>query len=389
MEKIKKMYKRGLKLLPYFFLAFLLGFIMSDYYSSDDPDLLLEKQSFVEESEMISAIEKVSPAVVSIVATKDVPYLYQYSYDTSYVVDYQNEEVSGGTGFLVSNDGLLLTNHHVVQDGEAEYTIMLNDGTEYLAQVLSVDPLEDIAVLKIISNGEDLHFDDVVEFSDNLNLKVGQRVLAIGNALNVYGNTVTAGIVSAVDREIMAYNDFTRREKNLSGLIQTDAAINFGNSGGPLVNLNAEVIGMNVAVADFANDIGFAISSEVLIPIIESVKEHGRIVRPFLGVRFLTLTLEEAKEIGLAEDYAFSAILLSGAFLTEPAIYPNGPAAQAGLKENDVIIEVDGQLLNKENSLNKVIRNYETGDLINLKVWRAGDYIDFKVTLGDFSDYIN
>ena len=152
MEKTKKMYTKVLKLLPYLLLSFLLGFLMSDYYVSDNSEVLLEKQSFVEESEMISAIEKVSPAVVSIVATKDVPYLYQYSYDSAYVVDYQNEEVSGGTGFLVSNDGLLLTNHHVVQDGEAEYRVVFNDGVEYLAQVLSVDPLEDIAVLKIISN---------------------------------------------------------------------------------------------------------------------------------------------------------------------------------------------------------------------------------------------
>ena len=361
----------------------MLGFISSSYFYDDD---IVIVDTFVEESEMIAAIEEVSPAVVSILVTQDVQYLYEYSYNDSYVVDYQNEEVSGATGFLVSHEGLVLTNHHVVQDEEAQYTIIFSDGSEYSARVLSVDPLEDVAVLQLLSNEKNMYFEDVVEFADNENLKVGQRVLAIGNALTVYGNTVTSGIVSAINRDISAYNDFTRRETNFSGLIQTDAAINFGNSGGPLINLNGEVVGMNVAVENSANSIGFAISSDVLIPIVDSVQEYGRIVRPFLGVRFLMLTASQAQELGLEVDYG--AILVSGSFLTEPAIYPNGPADQAGLIENDIILELDGQELSNGNSLNKIVRNYKVGDSITLKVWRAGGPMEITVVLGDSSDYI-
>ncbi len=381
---MKNKKRKIIKLFTYLLIAFAFGFILSTYFN--DQELLVQEQTFVEESEMISAIEEVSPAVVSIITKKNVPYFYEFSYESSYIAEYENEEISGGTGFLVSHDGLVFTNHHVIQDEEAQYTIIFNDGSEYLAKIISIDPLEDVAILKIISDEEELYFENIVEFGDSSNLKVGQRVLAIGNALTIYGNTVTSGIISAIDRKISAYNDFTRREKNFFGLIQTDAAINFGNSGGPLINLNGEVIGMSVAVANMANNIGFAIPSEVLIPIVESVKEHGRIVRPFLGVRFVMLTSEQAQELGLDEDYG--AILLSGSFLSEPAIYPNGPADEADLRDKDIILEVDGQKLDAKNYLNEIIRNYKSGDSVVLKVWRAGDSMEVTVVLGDSSDYI-
>jgi len=383
-DLMKNKKRKIIKLFTYLLIAFAFGFIFSTYFN--DQELLIQEQTFIEESEMISAIEEVSPAVVSIITKKNVPYFYEFSYESSYIAEYENEEISGGTGFLVSHDGLVFTNHHVIQDEEAQYTITFNDGREYLAQIISIDPLEDVAILKIISDEEELYFENIVEFGDSSNLKVGQRVLVIGNALTIYGNTVTSGIISAIDRKISAYNDFTRREKNFFGLIQTDAAINFGNSGGPLINLNGEVIGMSVAVANMANNIGFAIPSEVLIPIVESVKEHGRIVRPFLGVRFVMLTSEQAQELGLDEDYG--AILLSGSFLSEPAIYPNGPSDEADLREKDIILEVDGQKLDGKNYLNEIIRNYKSGDSVVLKVWRAGDSMEVTVVLGDSSDYI-
>ena len=383
-DLMKNKKRKIIKLFTYLLIAFAFGFIFSTYFN--DQELLIQEQTFIEESEMISAIEEVSPAVVSIITKKNVPYFYEFSYESSYIAEYENEEISGGTGFLVSHDGLVFTNHHVIQDEEAQYTITFNDGREYLAQIISIDPLEDVAILKIISDEEELYFENIVGFGDSSNLKVGQRVLVIGNALTIYGNTVTSGIISAIDRKISAYNDFTRREKNFFGLIQTDAAINFGNSGGPLINLNGEVIGMSVAVANMANNIGFAIPSEVLIPIVESVKEHGRIVRPFLGVRFVMLTSEQAQELGLDEDYG--AILLSGSFLSEPAIYPNGPADEADLREKDIILEVDGQKLDAKNYLNEIIRNYKSGDSVVLKVWRAGDSMEVTVVLGDSSDYI-
>ncbi len=377
--KKKKTNHKKINLLLCFILAFLIGFISRNYFLLDDA-VMVQERAYVEESEMISAIEKVSPAVVSIYELSNLSDFY-------FQDDYVSETVnSSGTGFLVDHDGLILTNRHVIKDSELDYEITFYDGAVYNAEFINFDPLEDLALLKIISEEEDLYFENIVDFGDSNDLKVGQRVMAIGNALSIYGNTVTAGIVSAIDREVLAYNDFTNREMNFSGLIQTDAAINLGNSGGPLINLNAEVIGMNVLVAESANNIGFAIPSSSLIPVLESIKEYGEIIRPFLGVRFIMLTSSQAEEIGL--DTGYGAILVSGSFLAESAIYSGGPADQAGLKENDIVLEVNGQILDGDDSLNKVIRNYKVGDKLVLKIWRAGDLIEITVVLEDSSDYI-
>lgn len=348
---------------------------------SSDGTKLIEERTYVEESEVINVIEHVMPAVVSVVMSKDFPIAPDSApfHDRKYIEGYESLEVGGGTGFVVSSDGLVLTNKHVVDDVNATYKVILSDGDEYDVEVLSRDPFDDVAVLQMLE-AKDL---PVVDLGDSDALKVGQRVLAIGNALALYGNTVTSGIVSAKGREVAAYNDFGIVE-NLIDLIQTDAAINLGNSGGPLINLKGEVIGMNVAVAENANSIGFAIPINDLKHVLTSIEKYGEIIRPVLGVRFVILTDEQIQELGA--DVESGAMVVAGESLSETALVPGGAAEKAGLKEYDIITEVDGIKVTKENPLQKIIRSYNPGDLLEFSVWRDGEVSKFEVTLESSKD---
>lgn len=341
---------------------------------NDSPYRIVEEHVYIEDSKIIEAIGKVDPAVVSVISSSDI--------DPKSLEAANPEDVYGGTGFIVDAAGLIFTNKHVVADDDAEYKIVLNDGREFLVEILSVDPFDDVAVLKIQSD-EDLNL-PVVNFGDSDQLKIGQRVVAIGNALAVYGNTVTAGIVSAIGRDVVAYNDFGGTLQNLSGLIQTDAAINLGNSGGPLINLDGQVIGMNAALAESADNIGFAIPVNDLKPVINSVKKYGEIIRPVLGVNFLMLNKNQAKDFDAALDHG--AILIDGGVSGRSAVAPGGAAAKAGLREADIILSVDSKEVVFENPLQKIIRNYNPGDEIKLKVWRDGQIIDVNVVLKSNKD---
>ena len=354
----------------------------------------------VEESEITDAIEEVTPAVVSIVALKDVPVNYYYRTDDNLSnpfispffdnnfntdldgVEYEYQEVSGGTGFIVREDGLIITNRHVVQDEEADYRVVLSDGTEYEAEVVSRDPFDDVAVVQIVAE-EGTEF-EYVEFGNSDDLKIGQKVVAIGNALAQYDNTATEGIISAKGRDVAAYDESAGLTRNLSGLLQTDAAINFGNSGGPLINLEGKVIGMNTAVANYANGIGFAIPSGDLMPIIESVEEYGEIVRPVLGVRFLMLSQSEAKEI--SEELDGGALLVANELSGVSSIIEGGAADEAGIEDLDVILAVDGEEINLDNPLHKVVRSYKPGDKITILLWRDGEQLELEVTLKSSKD---
>lgn len=343
----------------------------------------------VEESETTASIAQVSPAVVSIVALKDVPVggpqvfdngPFNIILDSQSETEYEYQEVSGGTGFIVNEGGLVLTNRHVVQDEEADYKVVLNDGTEYEAEVVSRDPFDDIAVVQIQVNDQEQSVKfPFVEFGSSDDLKVGQTVVAIGNALARYDNTATEGIISAKGRDVSAYNEGAGLTQNLSGLLQTDAAINFGNSGGPLVNLQGQVVGMNTAVANAAQGIGFAIPSDELVPILKSVEEYGEIVRPVLGVRFVMLTEEEAMEMD--ENLEGGALLVADELAGTDSIIEGGAADEAGIEDLDVIVMVDEHEVNLDNPLHKVIRGYAPGDVIKVKVWRNGEYLEFDVTL--------
>lgn len=371
---------------------------------------ITEDKKYIEESDYISAIQKVSPAVVSIIESKSLQTYYQqpmmfFQGDPFFNQFFgqqqmpqqqmqqkqgstKKQKVGGGSGFIVTSDGLVVTNRHVVQDPEADYTVVLSDGREYKAQVLSKDTLNDLAVIKILpkddSSGAKISSLPVVEFGDSDSLKVGQRVLAIGNALGEYQNTVTAGIISAQGRKITA-NDGNGSAETLTGLLQTDAAINPGNSGGPLVNMQGQVIGVNVAIAASANNIGFAIPFNDVSPIITSVQKTGKIVRPYAGVRYQMLTEERAKELELT-GVTYGALLLGNDETGQFAVIPGGPGDKAGLKKGDVILEIDGKKLDQNYPLQQSIRSKKPGDSINLKVWTSGKTVEKTLILSEAPD---
>jgi len=296
-----------------------------------------------EESAVTSAVEKVSPAVVSIIVSKDLPKLEQYYYNPfgndPFFNDFfgngsdflvpgtrrngtEKQEVGGGTGFVISADGMIVTNKHVVTDEQAEYTVLMNNEKKYPAKVLARDPINDLAVLKI----EEKNL-PTVELGDSGNLKVGQSVIAIGNALGEFRNTVSVGVISGLARSITAGGAGMAEE--LTNIIQTDAAINPGNSGGPLLNIAGQVIGINTAVAQGAQGIGFAIPINEVKNSIETVKKEGKIVRPWLGVRYVMLTEDIAKQNNLS--ITEGALVVRGDTRTDLAVIPGSPADKAGI----------------------------------------------------------
>lgn len=277
--------------------------------------------------------------------------------------------VGGGSGFIISTDGYVLTNRHVVNDIGADYTVILHDGTELPAQVIARDPYQDIAVIKVDSTGKDLQFQPV-RFGTSADIRVGEKVIAIGNALSQFENTVTTGIISALGRNIVAV-DGMRGVEEISNLLQTDAAINPGNSGGPLVNIRGEVIGMNTAIARGANGIGFAIPVDELKAVAESVMKHGEIVRPFLGIRYQMITPDNANDLGVDLDYG---ALVSTGQEGESAVIADSPADKAGIREGDIILEIDGEKVTSVHDIRMVIMQKNVGDEIELKI--LGDHAE-------------
>ena len=385
----------------------------------------VEQKTYVEESQSVGAIKKVAPAVVSIVATQDLkiyrnqPFPFFFGDDEDFFgnfpgfqfqfpqknpkksvpekegkdFDIQRRKIGGGTGFIITADGMVITNRHVVSNEKVEYTIITNDGTEYDADVVSLDSLNDIAVMQMLKKDErvkdkaarsKLKDLPVIEFGNSSFLEVGQKVLAIGYALGQYENTVTAGIISGKGREITAADGRGRKAETLSGLLQTDAAINPGNSGGPLINLSGQVIGVNVAIDATGSNIGFAIPINEVKPVVESIKKYGRIIRATLGVRHIILNKERAKELKIGVDHG--ALLVGDEAKGEFAVIPGSPADKAGLKIKDVILSVDGKDVTIDNTLQNVVRNRKPGDEITLKVWRGGQTLTIKVKLDEAKD---
>ncbi|QQR55155.1 trypsin-like peptidase domain-containing protein [Candidatus Peregrinibacteria bacterium] len=334
-----------------------------------------------------SVIEEAAPAVVSIVALKDLSEYYNqnlfgpFPFSEPTEPD-QNEEpelsqVSSGTGFVVSPEGLVVTNKHVVLDEEAEYVVILDDGTELEAQVLDKDSLNDIALVQIV--GEDERLGDLphLNFADSDALQVGDPVLAIGNALGEYSNTTTLGIISARDRQIVASGAGFGSE-NLVNLIQTDAAINPGNSGGPLLNLAGEVVGMNTAIDSTASGIGFAIPSNDIAVVLKSYQEHGEILRPFFGVRYVPVTPGLQEHFSLGVEHGAYVI---GDPESGPGVVEDSPADEAGIQEGDVLLSVNGKALTEYFSLQNAIAGYSINDLIQVEVWRKGESLSLQVRL--------
>ena len=373
-------------------ILFSLFYIFRDQLLQGDnlSNLPVSTESLMAENDLINMIERVNPAVVSVVVTKDVPIYEQYyeefnpwgwfgegiSIPRTRESGTEEREVGGGSGFIVSEEGLIVTNRHVVSDKEARYSILMNDGKTYGVEVLARDELLDIAVLKISDLPKDTKL-SYLSFGDSEGLKLGQRVVAIGNALAEFRNSVSVGVVSGLARSIMATDDYGRVE-NLDQVIQTDAAINPGNSGGPLLNIKGEVVGVNVATSRGADNIGFALPAHVVKGVVESVKVNGKIVRPFLGVRYTMITPQLQEKNKLPVSYG--ALVSRGVAEGDLAVAPGSPADLAGLEENDIILSVDGEKLQGKD-LATVLRSKQVGSTIKLLVFHKGKEEEKEITL--------
>ena len=373
-------------------ILFSLFYIFRDQLLQGDnlSNLPVSTESLTAENDLINMIERVNPAVVSVVVTKDVPIYEQYyeefnpwgwfgegiSIPRTRESGTEEREVGGGSGFIVSEEGLIVTNRHVVSDKEARYSILMNDGKTYGVEVLARDELLDIAVLKISDLPKDTKL-SYLSFGDSEGLKLGQRVVAIGNALAEFRNSVSVGVVSGLARSIMATDDYGRVE-NLDQVIQTDAAINPGNSGGPLLNIKGEVVGVNVATSRGADNIGFALPAHVVKGVVESVKVNGKIVRPFLGVRYTMITPQLKEKNKLPVSYG--ALVSRGVAEGDLAVAPGSPADLAGLEENDIILSVDGEKLQGKD-LATVLRSKQVGSTIKLLVFHKGKEEEKEITL--------
>lgn len=321
------------------------------------------KQVVIDEQTAVTNVAKqVGPSVVSIVASS--------SQINPYTGDRSSAQTGAGTGIVVSSDGLILTNKHVVQGGDS-FTIVTSDNKEYKnAKVIATDPSNDIAFMRV--DAKDLK---PAELGDSDKVEVGQTVVAIGNALGQFQNTVTTGVISGKSRPITAAGGDGAAEK-LTNLFQTDAAINPGNSGGPLVDIEGRVIGINTAVAGSAENIGFAIPINDAKASLESVQKNGKISRAYLGVRFVMLNEQIASANNLASNSGALVYSRGNQF----AVVPNSPAAKAGIKEGDIIVKFDGQPVNEDNPLNSYINKKKPGDTVTLTVLRDGKEQQIKVT---------
>ncbi len=322
-----------------------------------------QKVSLEEGSKFVDVAKDVNPSVVSITTSRNVSDFFGTVF----------QQKGGGTGFVVTSDGLIATNKHVVSDAKAQYTVVLNDGTTYDAQIKALDPFFDFAILKI-----DAHNLKAVDFGNSDDLQIGQWVIAIGNALAEFQNSVTVGVISAKERSITAGDVSGGSSESLEGLLQTDAAINPGNSGGPLLNLAGQVVGVNTAVSTDAQGIGFAIPTNILKPAVESVISKGRIIRPALGVRYVSVTKAIANQAKLPVDH--------GAYLQagpngEAAVLSGSAADKAGLKEKDIITAVNGQNIDESHSLARLIQQFQVDQKIKITFSRDGKEQSTDLTL--------
>ena len=323
--------------------------------------------NFVEGS-VADIVDKVSKSVVSIITSvKTVSYFGRSS-----------ESQAAGTGIIVTNDGYVLTNKHVIE-GATKISVVLDDGTTYTdVKVAATDPLNDVAYLKIDGVSEL----KAATLGNSKTISVGQQVIAIGNALGQYQNSVTSGIVSGTGRSITATDSTGTMSETLSDMIQTDAAINSGNSGGPLVNAAGEVIGINTATSSSAENMGFAIPISSVKGMLTQLAETGEASRAYIGVYTTEVTPELAKEYNLpvsAGAYLYTSAKYS-------AVISGSPAEKAGLKNKDIITAVNGVKIGSAGSLSSLIGEYKPGDTVQLTVIRDGKEIAVNVELGASAD---
>lgn len=319
------------------------------------------------EGSIASIANAVSKSVVSIVSSTD---------QKSFFSNETSSQTAAGTGFILSADGYIATNKHVVS-GATKIGVVLDDGTAYEdVELVGADPLNDFAIIKI-KNVKDL---TPVKLGDSKTTSAGQQVVAIGNALGAYQNSVTSGIISGKGRSLTATDSSRTQYETLSDMIQTDAAINGGNSGGPLVNAAGEVIGINTAYASQGNNVGFAIPVSSVKGIIKSVLSNKGFERAVIGVRYVNLTPAIAKEKNLSTTRG--ALIASSK--NSQAVIPGSAGEKAGLKENDIITAVNGVEIGKSGSLSSLIGEYSVGDTVKITVVRNNKTETLELTLSGY-----
>lgn len=334
--------------------------------SKSSPSTFVEERVLKEESVIIEVAEKSAPSVVtvSVSKTERVPF---FDFDPFGFFDFQTQERKVeqdiGSGFIVEK-GLVVTNRHVVSGNSDQYRVIDKDDNVYQVEAIYRDPANDLAILKV---GADIV---PLGLGDSDRLKVGQSVIAIGTALGEFRHTVTSGVISGLGRGITAGSIFEGYVERLDNVIQTDAAINPGNSGGPLLNSIGQVIGVNVAVAGGAENIGFAIPINVVKESLKLFKETGEFKRPFLGIEYQMIS----------EKSALLNEVPQGAYIR--SVVPDSAADKAGLKEGDIVTQIDGEKMGDgEAGLAKIINKKRVGEELEVKYWRGGEEKTIRIKL--------
>lgn len=345
------------------------------------PATVMDQASgLVEDEQSIAVVERTTLAVATIVVSKDLSKLMPQGnpfFDQTMQAPRGMQKIGGGSGFFISSDGLIVTNKHVVDDANAEYTVITRSGKRLPAKVLARDPALDVAIIKV--EGEGYPF---LSFGNSDELKAGQTVLAIGNALDEFRNTVTKGIISGLHRRLVA--EGYQNGEVIEEAIQTDAAINPGNSGGPLIDLHGNVVGVNTAVSLSGQLLGFALPGNLAKRDVEQIQRLGRITRPFLGVRYIIINDDLIKKNQLKVDHG--VLITRGGDRSELAIVPGSPADKAKIQENDIILEVDGTPITEERTLSSLIGSKSPGDKVELKVLHQGEERTVEVTLEEYKN---
>lgn len=338
-----------------------------------------QKQIVTSESQLIGNIARtVGPSVVSVNVTST-----SQNSNSFFGYGLPQSEQSAGTGIILTASGLIITNRHVVPAGTTSVSVTLSDGTELkdVSVVGRTSPRSsmDVAFLKINNaNGKKL---TPAQLGDSSKVRVGDDVVAIGNALGQFQNTVTSGIISGYGRSVQASSsDSSQSTESLDNLFQTDAAINEGNSGGPLVNLNGQVIGINTAIAGNAQNIGFAIPMNDVIGLVRQVESTGKLQQPYLGVYYIPLTDDIAQQYSL--NSTRGAWVPPTGVLGQNPIVVGGPADKAGLQAGDIITKVDGMIIDQANSLTSILDKDHVGQVITLTIIRQNKTTTVAVTLG-------
>lgn len=346
-----------------------------------DANQKVEKQTVVyEESVITKVVEQSLPSVVTVGINKTITSADNFEIDPFNLFgpfrrtpgSTRKIEQNIGSGFIISEDGLIITNKHVVSDTDASYKVLTNDNKKFDIAKIYRDPLNDLAILKINATGL-----KPLKLGNSNNLKLGQMAIAIGTPLGEFQNTITVGIISGLGRGITAGSPFEGYVEKLDNVIQTDAAINPGNSGGPLLNSKGQVVGVNTAIAGEGQNIGFAIPVNVVKDLIDNFnKQGGSFDRPYIGVRYKIIDRQTAVLNEIVE----------GAYVIE--VLDNSPAQKSEIQEEDIIIEFDGQKVkgDDDQGLAKQILQKKIGQRVNLKIWRNGEVLNKQLVLEAFEE---